>query len=290
MNNFRLIKITIFLMLGILSCTHDPILVDPDSMGTYYLISQISPDISPNGAVVGYSLPETMPEDVSGAVVTLSGNNQSAVLDELQPGVYGDEQEQVDIIPGQRYDISARINKDVLLYAYTYLPGEFRLLKEEMPDTLEYIYKGYTQKYYPYFSISEYVSPQIRYSKSENAFWYSIRMNYYGISSFDSNSMLPAFKHASTRDTLVSEWTEQIRLSIVAYDSTNLPYPALSYSDLNNSNSIIENYISKGMKSGENDNIHGGGFGYFSSTHTITDSVVVRFKKIILDDMELVLE
>ncbi len=282
MNNFRLIKITIFLMLGILSCTHDPILVDPDSMGTYYLFSKISAYITPIGAVVGYSLPETMPEDVSGAVVTLSSNGQSAVLDELQPGVYADEQEQVDIVPGERYDISARINDDVLLYAHTYIPGEFRLLKEDMPDTLDYIYKGFTQKYYPYFSISEYVSPQIRYSKSEHAFWYSIGIFYNGIASFDTCSVLPAIEHASLKDTLVSEWTEKIKIKITAFDSTFLPYQHSYYYDLNKIDPIIEDYISKGMKSGENDNIHGGGFGYFSSTYTITDSVIVRFKKEIL--------
>ncbi len=283
MNNFRLIKTTVFLMLGILSCTHDPILVEPDSMGTYYLISQISPDISPNGAVVGYALPETISEDVSGAVVTLSGNGQSVVLDELQPGVYADEQEQVDIVPGQRYDISARINKDVLLYAYTYLPGEFRLLKEDMPDTLEYIVQGFIDGGGTYFFPTIYDPPQIKWTKSKYAFSYSVHINYNGIASYDTVSSLPGVSSLKgINDPNQIMWTEKYLLTIIAKDSTFLPFSNPYDTGLNTKNPEIDDKIKKGMHAGYNDNILGNGFGRFSSQYAITDSIIIRFKKEIL--------
>ncbi len=291
--------ILVFVLLH-LSCTHDPILVDPDSMGTYYLISQISPNISPNGAVVGYSLPETMPEDVSGAEVTLAGNGQNVVLSELQPGVYADDQKMVDVVPGERYDISARINEDVLLYAHTYLPGDFFVLKENMPDTLVYLLKGLYYKRFDsfLFFVKEVEPPLIKWSNSEHAFVYQLTWHAdkksETLDSFQTSSYLPAnyyprYKHFD--DPEYCEWDSTCVFSITAFDSTYLPFKTNPSTDFNNQNGGIEKYMTEwGYNEGHNDNIKGGGFGHFSSTHTITDSVVVRFKKIILDDMELVLE
>ncbi len=252
-------------------------------MGSYYLQSVISPHVSPCGAVVGYVLPETMPDDVSGAVVTLSGNGQSVLLSELQPGVYYDEQELIESAPGQRYDVSARINNNVLLYAHTYIPGEFRMLKEEMSDTLDYIIRGYLEGDETYYFPSLYEPPQIRWTKSKNAFSYIVQMNYNGIASFDTVSFLPmVYSLKGINDPNKMKWTEKYQLTIVAQDSTYLPSYTSSDFDLNNIKPVIEDYISKGMKTGENDNISGGGFGHFSSKYTIQDSVIVRFKKEIL--------
>jgi len=272
-------------LLYLFSCTHDPILIDPDSMGTYYLQGIISPHVSPCGAVVGYSLPESIPDDLSGVSVICSGNGQSVTFAEQRPGVYWEEPPQLDVAPGERYDITARINRGKTLRGFTFVPGEFQILKSGLPDTLVYILRGYNQDWYPFFSISEYVPPEIQWSASEHAFVYNLIINRdFGISSFDTTSFLPSiYDKNNVEDQRITEWTRKNQIKITAYDSTYLPWPVFDDMDFNHQNNIIDRYIKEfGYRLGYNDNIKGGA-GHFSSRYTITDSIIIRFKKEILN-------
>ncbi|MBN2412252.1 hypothetical protein JXQ31_11215 [candidate division KSB1 bacterium] len=274
-----------FILCIFASCSHDPILIDPDSMGTYYLLGVISPHVSPCGVVVGYSLPESIPDDLSGVSVICSGNGRSVTFAEQRPGVYWEEPTQLEVAPGKRYDITARINREKTLRGFTFVPGDFQILKSGLPDTFVYILRGYNQDWYPLFSISEYGPPEIQWSASEHAFVYSLSINRFsGISSFDTTSFLPAIRdEKNVQDQGITEWTEKYQIKITAYDSTYLPWPVFDYEDFNSQNNLIDKYIEeRGYHTGYNDNIKGGA-GYFSSRYTITDSIIIHVKKEILN-------
>jgi len=288
-NKFRCFFLLLILFIA-LRCTHDPVLIDPNSLGVYYLKGNISPNEPNCRVVIGHALPERMPEDLHNVAMICSGGGQSVAFTEQDFCIYQDKPTPLLVIPGQRYDISALTTDGVTLHAHTYVPGEFKLLKANLPDTLEYIIAGYEIDYYPFFIIQDYTLPVIEWMPSNHAFVYKIDMDKSeALYSFTQSSHLPLLSNWGNEYILnpeIREWVQNCQVQVTAYDSTRLPSTVNSTYNVNNQNEFIEKYIREwGYKTGYQDN-NQGGIGYFSSCYTITDTLIIRFKKEIAPNEE----
>jgi len=256
-------------------CSTDPVVISPESVSEYYIISKIAPDIDHLGAVVVKTVPENISIDISGAKVVISGNNQSTSLVELKPGFYIGPQDSVSILPDKKYEIMVTLPDGKLVRGKTFVPGDFHIIKNP-DDTL--VFKV-TDTGEPFFRPIVKL-PQLSWTKSRHALSYLVKMEG-GKAAVDTCVYLPEDgpERYFRRYPEAIEYIEKIAISIVAYDSSYLPYYNLNYPDPYGENSKIHQVaLAMGLQSGQNDNLEGSR-GYFASSHTITDSVIVRYIK-----------
>lgn len=269
----KIVKL-VFLLFFIASCTTDPILVNPDLSGDYFVRCKIWPGIEKVGAVVGKTRPQDISVDISGAVVAITHNNQSTILSEYQAGFYIDQVKEIKVVSGEKYSILVNLPDGHVLSGDTFVPGDFSI--HSTSDTLLYVIQQFNNQIY------ESHPEPLFWNISQNAFCY-------GVAFFDPSSLfgsyVPTFKttgYLPDQDDVFSDLTETILIeeriiAVTAYDSTFLPGYRwrLPESELE----TVENYKKTlNLIEGQNDNINGG-IGYFCSHTTILDTILIRFEK-----------
>jgi len=273
------IYFSISISLFLISCSTDPLVLNPEALGDYYIRSKISPNLDRQGVIVGKTIPENMPIDITNAIITISSENQSVCFDEIEAGIYVDTQKQLKVLPGNFYTIDAKFPDGHLMNGRTTVPDEFQFITSSIKDTLVYILldKG------NYFS-NEIIAPEIAWSKSEHALSYELliveKEGIKGrITTIDTSVVLPSLYPIQNLqlDTTISWIDLAVIIEVVAHDSSFLAYPDKNKSS--DENIQIENLADKLQLSyGQNTNVNGG-IGFFASFTTITDTVVIRFKR-----------
>ena len=275
-------RMIIFSFLTALSCTNDPIVHDPESLGLYDLRCKIAPSNSQLGAILEFINPENMPIDTHGATVTISGEEQLVTLSEIKPGFYTSGEALLEIKPGGQYGLSATCPDGSVLNGKTFVPGPFRIVKNSPNDTLEYIVKTFSKQPWR----QDNIPPKIFWTRSQHALSYTLLIRGQK-SSVDTTVFLPEQNITKYFQQHPDEtnFVETIEINITAYDSSRLPYRNSygyyheNWRDPYGENiSIDEIGQQLNLVPGQNDNIIGG-TGYFASSYTITDSAIIRYKK-----------
>lgn len=262
-------------------CTTDPIVINPEQLGDYYLRSIISPNLSQQSVVVGRTVPENMPKDVSGAKVVLKSNEKSILLPEIEPGIYRDIYAELEVLPENRYTVLVTLPNGHQMMATTAVPGEFHLITSVSKDTLKY-YLRFTSHSFP----EETKRPVVLWNRSEHALSYKLTLldindSRYLTQSFtiDTTTTLPPLSHAyllSPNDTTILSKNFRVLLKITALDSSYLPNGNLFTSE--ESERINELRHKLGLSFGQNENVSGGK-GFFASYYSVTDTVIICFIK-----------
>lgn len=278
-------KITIILfinLLAIISCKNDPIVLEPESLGLYYLKCRIAPSVTQAGAVLGFINPESIPIDTKGANVIISGEGQQVKLVEIKPGFYQDSDALLTIKPKGEYKIKATLPDGSVLSGKSFVPGPFNIIKNSNNDTLEYIVKTTSLGN----SSEIFIPPKISWTKSQHALSYTMFFKE-SKSSVDTTVYLPETVGTNyfRKHPDATSYFEKVGITITAYDSSRLPYHN-SYGDYHTNwkDPYGENFRidqigqQLNLVPGQNNNIVGGS-GYLSSSYTIKDSVIIRYKR-----------
>lgn len=282
----------------LLSCSLEPDIIDADSVGYYYVESVISPAIDVQGVIVGKAIPEKLPENISGARVRISGGGQSLLFTEEQPGIYLDKFKQLNVIPGEKYELQVRTSDEFESTGETTVPGPFQILNPAGNDTIEYeisrVRKWYPDSlhYYEDFGVDSSKVPHVVWQKSEGALVYKVELEE------QEERIGVLFK--ATLDTSIyfpdiflnsRSWTYQqfnlsfalnipMKLKIMAYDSLQLIYDTWHrlywQEDKKKLSAIIEDRMSQGYGS-KIPNMTGGK-GFFGSFTVAEKNVVVKVK------------
>jgi len=263
--------------LAIWGCSTDPILVDPDSLGEYYLNCKISPGISQQTVWIGKTVPEFMPQDIEGAKVIIQSDDQSVVLAPGKAGEYIDVSSNLIVAPGKRYQISALLPDGAFLTAHTVVPVQCKLLSST--DTLQYIVDIPNTPYTLPDRLAR-IAPLIRWTRSEHGFSYRITFGSSLSSTVDTSLTLPWAKELIPQSEIIPSSMVSYRavsLAITVFDSTYLP-PISSYMSAAARQRIIDLSQQLNLVQGDNDNINGG-FGYFGAWVTTLDTVVVKITR-----------
>ncbi|MBD3376031.1 hypothetical protein GF406_13425, partial [candidate division KSB1 bacterium] len=248
-----------------LACTTDPILVNPDLAGDYFVKCKIWPGCKV-GALVGKTRPQDISIDISGAQVVISNSDHSVMLSELKPGFYMDRDNALKIIPGKEHNLKVTLPDGHVMTAKTFIPSAFQLF-ETPDDTLLYLFQ---RIYNPYQIIYEAQPESASWSKSDHTLAYRFTLFHYSCYSFQTINSLPLIPVESIFSSeTISSLIKRCAISITAYDSTFLPTKrwGLIESDIELA-ARLQSELN--LVEGQNDNIQGG-LGYFGAWTTIVD-------------------
>ena len=254
---------TVSLLLSGLRCTTDPVVIDPQTLGDYYVYSVISPNIDQQGAIVGKTIPENMPYDISGALVQIHGDDGTFALKEYKPGIYIDMDNTLRIIPAVKYFLTVMLPNGRRLSGETTVPGRFNILNHA--DSLDYTIRGTGDS-------AEYQVPCISWTRSANAYDYNLSITNVkkewdsgGFATSDTTVSMPILYsfNAMRDDTTISSMKIETAIKITARDS--------SYQSCFKSISLL---------TGEQNTNITGGKGYFTSYCAVFDTVYLNIKRV----------
>ena len=262
------------------SCTTDPVLIDADSLSEYYVRSKISPNVNSIGVIVGKTFPENMPDDIGGARVTVTGAQSYVLLKEWKPGRYIDAAKDLSILPGHNYNLSITLPEGNVINGRTTVPGDFGLVDAIHSDTLEYTFYKINDHY-----LVNSLASEISWNKSLHALSYRVFLeplsgNFPAGSktTIDTNTVVKLYRlhHNIFMDSFSDQIVSKYLINITAFDSSYIPYLSNGGS-LEEEDRITQLAESLNAISGQNDNIEGG-VGYFASSFSVQDTVIVRLK------------
>jgi hypothetical protein len=266
----------VFVIFFSFRCSTDPIVIDPQNVGDYYVRSVISPNIAQQGVIIGKTVPENMPTDIHDAHVKFYSDDGTFDLQEFKPGQYLDIYYKMKICPGTKYLLSVTLPNGRQLLSGTTVPGSFNIMPHA--DTLEYEIQGKG-------FFAEYQAPSISWKQSKKALSYKLSIyklnrTFIGrVETFDTTITLPYIYPIQTMQydaTLPSIKIEAL-LEIMAQDSSYLPFPGGRFdSDLDEKIKIYSEQLH--LSSGYNDNIIGAQ-GYFASYSAVYDTVFIKVKR-----------
>lgn len=280
MRKIRIIYVVCSLAVTV-CCTNDPVVLQPESLGLYYLECRIAPESHQTGAILQFLNPEAMPTDVEGAKVTIAGGGQQMSFLEIKPGVYKNNGNLLTIKPAVEYYLTATLSDGFVLSARTMVPGHFKMLINPT-DTLEYMVKTVGLGH----SLNIFIPPKISWTKSQHALSYTLQLKTTK-STVDTTVFLPEIGMTDYfgENPEATVFVEKAAITITAHDSSYLPYQnSYDYYHANWKDPYGENFkidqigLQFGLMPGYNDNIIGG-TGNFSGSYTISDSVIIRYKR-----------
>lgn len=209
--------------LYLFSCTLDPILSDPESVGEVYAFCVLDSG-QPAEVVLGRSIPESPPIHIPDARVTLMSGISVQELEYQGNGFYNDPQNQLKLVPGEQYILNIVLKDGRRISGQTTIPGAFEILQPTDHDTL--VYPLATESDTSRF-------PRIEWQPSQHAYHYTVRTN-----SPDHilEPMFTTFRNrtfAPTLNTFSSKTPQkqiiQAKLTITAVDSHIILNPESRY-------------------------------------------------------------
>ncbi|MBN2008926.1 hypothetical protein JW960_06240 [candidate division KSB1 bacterium] len=219
---------------------------------------------------------------ITNAYTTITDEYQIYRALEIKPGFYRWNSDELTIIPGKQYELSIKLYDKSFIHGHTWVPGNFKLNVHTKSDTLEYKVK----ETYAFLYEGIVDPPVISWMPSKHALSYKIDLkgmnSIYRIAfktTYETSTKLPFFEpdNYNYSDSTFFMQTIRLVLTITAMDSSFLPDESWSLDQ-----SELERFseLSDKLKfdSGQNNNL-AQGLGYFASYYSITDTILVRFRK-----------
>ncbi len=215
-----------------LSCSLDPVVIDPDTLSEYYLFCCIDPSYTEQIVLAGKAIPESMPEAVTNAKITLSCRDQTILLSHTHDGVYKNSINKFTVNPNDTCRLEMFIDSQMVASGAVQMPGPFEIIYPQPDDTI-------TIEYPHSWPIDTTGRPKFKWQPSARALYYNIDLKlphelYQGsfYSTFFTSTYVPEFYHSMDRadNEVCSDTTITVPLTIVAVDSTFRFIP--NYGDL----------------------------------------------------------
>ncbi len=132
------IKIVISILPFFLACTLDPVVIDPENAGEYYVLCTLSAGSSRQKVRVGRSRPEHLPVDITDAQVGIYTDAQDVPFVHFKDGFYVENGEKLQVINGETYYLDVHMKNGDRISAETTIPGDFQILHPSSGDTVEH--------------------------------------------------------------------------------------------------------------------------------------------------------
>lgn len=204
------------LTISMMTCSTDPVLHEEDIDKRYYLYCLLNPALETQQVLLGVSLPESRPQDISDANIQISSISQSAFFKYTGHGIYKNS-DPIKIMAGEPYLLSVTLTNGKRFSGKTIVPGIPHIRYPANGDTLEYYALSFPDT-------SLY--PRIHWEKASEAFFYSVFLDFRGrleattFQLYKTTTLLPEY-----RPSTISATNHEIipaTLYIFAHDSSQV--------------------------------------------------------------------
>jgi len=140
MKNRKTFCCFILLVVCLLSgCSLEPVVVEPETIGDYFVFCTLSSTYESQQLILGKSLPEVMPEKISDAQVYVRSQSQTVQLEHVKNGFYRDQEKSLKIEPGETFYLDVFKDDKKIISGETTLPGVFEIYEPAQGDTINYL-------------------------------------------------------------------------------------------------------------------------------------------------------
>ncbi|MBN2089381.1 DUF4249 family protein [candidate division KSB1 bacterium] len=270
--------------LVVCSCSNQPIISSIEGVGDYYCFCTLDPDYTYQQVLVGKTVPESFPIDISDAMVTIESTNQSVLFHYIGKGFYRDTEQPLKLVPGETYYLTVRLADGNLMTGKATMPDSFQILSPTKTDTVDH---------YLSTRLDTMLLPRVSWTRSAGSRYYQVELHFNNTNIRGSNNVFthrtsvffPEL-HYDNRDPMRGQITgEEIfdaELKITAFDSTKYEYLWFGrdfiprYSDFTSQEAEIVNNESHTIHNMTNVT---GGLGTFKTKSIIKQNVIIRVHK-----------
>ncbi len=293
MQNYQSLSLLLLFLISF-SCSFDPVITQ-DDLAYYYVESIISPAINMQGVLVCKVIPENLPNNVSGADVWMEGAGQKIKFAERKPGIYIDEQKQLQIEPGELYSLTVQIQEKCSLVGSVRVPSAFAIKFPTTNDTLIYSisrvkrWNADSIGYLASYSVAEQTVPRVIWQRSANTFLYVVSLvdeddmiSVQHVTTIDTSCLLPDIEPTiswwEAPDSM--NWVQNVpmKLRIIASDSGqffSMEPRKYWYDDPSRFRTVSA--IESMNCDNKRPNMHGhGGWGYFGASNVTETKVTIQ--------------
>ena len=270
----------IFIMIffcSLLFCSLDPVIVDSDSMCDYYVFCTLTPLDQIQYVLVGRSVPEGNPIDISNANVTISTDDQTVKFQSVGSGIYQNLYDTLRVMAGATYRLRVEIGDGKLITAETTLPDLFYIVSPLPGDTLDhYLYPVDTLKL-----------PKVTWSIPARAHHYSVFLNiensavsfFKGVETLKHEIFIPDIYPESRFRQLPNPFFINAIIYVFARDSTDLfALRSRRYLPYGTDVTFEQEFLEMQKQKIHNANVNGA-LGRFNGLSVATLNVVLRVHK-----------
>jgi hypothetical protein len=220
-------KIPILLFLPgilLLHCSLDPIVTQPERMGDYYVFCKIQTQNSSQTVLVGKSVPESLPQDIDDATVTMQVQGESFELSSIGKGYYRDLREKIPVLPGKMYNLNVTLPNGENVSGSARVPGAFQITHPAEGDTIPCVLTT---------TPDTLTMPRVSWTPSEFARYYSVslvvphnRISAATPHTFRNEVYFPELIASFNQDSVAVEpILLETKLWVTAYDSSRIEVP-----------------------------------------------------------------
>ncbi len=219
---------TIYFFVSIfLSCSLNPVVNDPDSVGDYCVFCTLSPVSEYQEVYVSKTVPENLPINIDNASVIISSNGEDIPFRNVCGGLYRDDFTKLKVNPGQAYKLTIKLDSGKIITAETVIPDSFSIISPQSEDTLNHFIM---------WNIDTLQLPKIKWRRPKNGTHFTIYLdvgnqhNFVGslASTFRQEAFIPELvariqppDYTIPADTIFVD----AKILIVAHDSTEIFHP-----------------------------------------------------------------
>lgn len=266
-------------------CSNQPIISSIEGVGDYYCFCTLDPDYTYQQVLVGKTVPESFPIDISDALVTIESTNQSVLFQYIGKGFYRDTEQPLKLVPGETYYLTVRLADGNLMTGKATMPDSFQILSPTKTDTVDH---------YLSTRLDTMLLPRVSWTKSAGARFYYLRL----IFSDAEVQANPVFTHRNSvifpeliprrfnnfHEKITGEEIAKAEIIIVAMDSSRYEdfwyfrnyIPRYSDFTVQEEDAVINEIFNSNIYQKTNVT---GGLGVFKAKSVIKQKVIIRVHK-----------
>jgi len=211
--------IILFILIMTLSCSLDPVIIDPESLGDYFVFCTLCPGFNHQSLLLVKTKPEKLPTEITDAVVTINSDIQSVQFTHIKKGVYQDVVQKLIVKSGMKYNLNIELTDGRIITGQTILPGHYKITSPSAGDTIQHFL---SQK------LDTLLLPHVKWTKSVGAKYYTVLldlndslMTNKAVSTFRNDIIFPELiPKFSWGDTIECEKLVKTNLYVFARDSS----------------------------------------------------------------------
>lgn len=222
-----LIKITVPIIVAFfVSCSTEPIILEPESVGDYYAYCTLLTTGSTHQILLGKSVPENKPIDIGNAQVTIFADSERTNFSYMGNGIYQNIKNKLEVKPGRNYHLNIQLPDGKSITGETTVPNEFNILFPAEEDTVEYDVNNQadtlTMPKVSWKASTGALSYQLAFEFVENN---NLKISDIPVSTLRTCTFMPELLANDIQDA-TKQSIVQATLYVAALDSFNLVLPA----------------------------------------------------------------
>ena len=201
------------------SCSLEPVVIEPETLGEYFVFCTLTPTLEEQELLLGKTVPENLPVPIANARVIISDDTHSVKLSHVGSGVYRDVDRLLKIRAGIKYSLNIALSHGKTILGETIIPGDFEIIFPSKGDTINHFLTS---------KLDTSLLCHVRWTQSKAAKFYTLYLEINDknitstfINTFRNTAIIPElWPILSTPDSLTGEEIVSARLWVFARDST----------------------------------------------------------------------